>query len=60
VLNEQLRGFSPADHAALIDLLGRFIANGIGGGESAACVLGPSQESQEESPEEPSAKRGDN
>jgi DNA-binding MarR family transcriptional regulator len=31
VLNEQLRGFSDADLGTLIDLLGRFIANGIDG-----------------------------
>jgi DNA-binding MarR family transcriptional regulator len=31
VLNEQLRGFSQADLATLIDLLARFIANGPGG-----------------------------
>ncbi|WP_144111357.1 MarR family winged helix-turn-helix transcriptional regulator [Paraburkholderia sp. BCC1886] len=31
VLNEQLRGFSAEDHAALMNLLGRFIANGSDG-----------------------------
>lgn len=41
VLNEQLRGFSNADLATLIDLLGRFIANGIDEGASAGCDLGP-------------------
>ncbi|BFG75127.1 MarR family transcriptional regulator [Paraburkholderia terrae] len=35
VLNEQLRGFSGADLATLIDLLSRFIANGIDGGNGA-------------------------
>ena len=58
VLNEQLRGFSAADHATLLDLLGRFIANGIGEGASAGCGLGPSQESLEDSPEEPSSDHG--
>ncbi|HEX3634729.1 MAG TPA: MarR family transcriptional regulator [Paraburkholderia sp.] len=58
VLNEQLRGFSAADHATLLDLLGRFIANGIGGGASADCGLGAPQESQEASPEEPPAELG--
>ncbi|MFM0227438.1 MarR family winged helix-turn-helix transcriptional regulator [Paraburkholderia dipogonis] len=51
VLNEQLRGFSASDHATLIDLLGRFIANGIDAGASAGCGLGPQQESLDESPE---------
>jgi DNA-binding MarR family transcriptional regulator len=59
VLNEQLRGFSVADHATLLDLLGRFIANGIGGGASADCGLGAPQESQEASPEEPPAELGE-
>ncbi|WP_341313814.1 MarR family transcriptional regulator [Paraburkholderia sp. IMGN_8] len=59
VLNEQLRGFSAADHATLLDLLGRFIANGISGGTSAACGLGPSQESSEESPEATPPKHGE-
>jgi DNA-binding MarR family transcriptional regulator len=35
VLNEQLRGFSSADLTTLIDLLSRFIANGIDGGSNA-------------------------
>ncbi|CAB3702820.1 Transcriptional regulator SlyA [Paraburkholderia phenoliruptrix] len=39
VLNEQLRGFSAADLATLIDLLGRFIANGIDAGSNAGCGL---------------------
>ncbi|REG60478.1 MarR family transcriptional regulator [Paraburkholderia sp. BL6669N2] len=51
VLNEQLRGFSAADHATLIDLLGRFIANGIDAGASAGCGLGPQEETLDESPE---------
>jgi DNA-binding MarR family transcriptional regulator len=59
VLNEQLRGFSAADHATLLDLLGRFIANGIGGGASAGCGLGPPQESQEASPEAPPSDHGE-
>jgi DNA-binding MarR family transcriptional regulator len=37
VLNEQLRGFSDTDLATLIDLLSRFIANGIDGGSGAGC-----------------------
>jgi DNA-binding MarR family transcriptional regulator len=49
VLNEQLRGFSDADLAALIDLLGRFIANGIDGGNGAfACAADAA--SDEEAP----------
>jgi len=58
VLNEQLRGFSAADHATLLDLLGRFIANGIGEGASACCGLGSPQESLEDSPEEPLPDHG--
>ena len=48
VLNEQLRGFSAAEHATLINLLGRFIANGLGEGESVGCGLAPPQQSQED------------
>jgi DNA-binding MarR family transcriptional regulator len=48
VLNEQLRGFSAAEHATLIDLLGRFIANGLGDGASVGCGLTPTQQSQED------------
>lgn len=59
VLNEQLRGFSAADHATLLDLLGRFIANGIGAGASAGCGLGQPQELQEASPEEPPSPHGE-
>ncbi|MGF6769651.1 DNA-binding MarR family transcriptional regulator [Paraburkholderia sp. GAS199] len=52
VLNEQLRGFSQSDHATLLDLLGRFIANGIGGGENVGCGIGAAEteESADESP----------
>ncbi|OAJ60598.1 MarR family transcriptional regulator [Paraburkholderia ginsengiterrae] len=59
VLNEQLRGFSVAEHATLIDLLGRFIANGIDAGASAACGVGPQHESPDELPEESPLKRGE-
>jgi hypothetical protein len=59
VLNEQLRGFSTADHATLIDLLGRFIANGIDAGANAGCGLGPHQESLDELPEGSSPELGE-
>ncbi|MFM0201149.1 MarR family transcriptional regulator [Paraburkholderia fungorum] len=59
VLNEQLRGFSAADHATLLELLGRFIANGIGAGASAGCGLGQPQELQEPSSEEPPSTHGE-
>ncbi|RAS31962.1 MarR family transcriptional regulator [Paraburkholderia bryophila] len=59
VLNEQLRGFSTADLTALIDLLARFIANGIGEGASAGCGLGAHDESQQASPEASSPERGE-
>ncbi|TCG02177.1 MarR family transcriptional regulator [Paraburkholderia strydomiana] len=49
VLNEQLRGFSAADLATLIDLLGRFIANGVNPDSSAGCGLC----SPDELPDEP-------
>lgn len=52
VLNEQLRGFSAEEHATLIDLLGRFIANGLGDAASAGCGLEPQPGSRGESPEE--------
>jgi hypothetical protein len=39
VLNEQLRGFSDADLATLIELLSRFIANGIDSGTNTGCGL---------------------
>jgi DNA-binding MarR family transcriptional regulator len=58
VLNEQLRGFSAADHATLLDLLGRFIANGIGGGASVCCGLGSQQASPEAPVEEAPADPG--
>jgi DNA-binding MarR family transcriptional regulator len=58
VLNEQLRGFSADEHATLIDLLARFIANGLDGGASAGCGLGPQTESQEESPKESPPEHG--
>jgi DNA-binding MarR family transcriptional regulator len=58
VLNEQLRGFSADEHATLIDLLGRFIANGLDGGASAGCGLGPQAESQGDSPEESPPEHG--
>jgi DNA-binding MarR family transcriptional regulator len=58
VLNEQLRGFSADEHATLIDLLGRFIANGLGGGEGVGCGLAPKQEAQREPPEESSPEDG--
>ncbi|RKT25567.1 MarR family transcriptional regulator [Paraburkholderia sp. RAU2J] len=58
VLNEQLRGFSADEHATLIDLLARFIANGPGDGLGAGCGLGPPSESQGESPEEASPESG--
>jgi hypothetical protein len=52
VLNEQLRGFSADEHATLIDLLARFIANGPGDGSGAGCGLEPQSEPQGESSEE--------
>ena len=58
VLNEQLRGFSADEHATLIDLLGRFIANGLDGGASAACGLGPPAQSQVDPPAEPPPEHG--
>ncbi|SIT42068.1 Transcriptional regulator, MarR family [Paraburkholderia ribeironis] len=41
VLNEQLRGFSAAEHATLIALLDRFIANGLDGGANVGCGFQP-------------------
>jgi DNA-binding MarR family transcriptional regulator len=41
VLNEQLRGFSDADLATLIDLLARFIANGPAGDSGCGEVAPP-------------------
>lgn len=59
VLNEQLRGFSAADHATLVSLLERFIANGIGGGTGVACGSLASSESPEETPEAESPDNGE-
>ncbi|MBP0591105.1 MarR family transcriptional regulator [Paraburkholderia sp. LEh10] len=51
VLNEQLRGFSDADLATLIDLLSRFIANGIdAGAEADGCAAGGAGEDEEDRP----------
>jgi DNA-binding MarR family transcriptional regulator len=48
VLNEQLRGFSEADLSTLIDLLSRFIANGIDAASGAGgCGAGREQEEEE-------------
>ena len=58
VLNEQLRGFSADEHATLIDLLGRFIANGLDGGACAACAVGPQVESQGDSADESPPESG--
>jgi DNA-binding MarR family transcriptional regulator len=58
VLNEQLRGFSAADHATLLALLGRFIANGIGAETGASCGLEQPLESQEASSQEPPSEPG--
>jgi DNA-binding MarR family transcriptional regulator len=52
VLNEQLRGFSADEHATLIDLLARFIANGLGDGVDAGCGLETQARSRGESPAE--------
>lgn len=59
VLNEQLRGFSADEHATLIDLLARFIANGLGDGVGAGCALEPQQHSQEEASARTPAEPGD-
>jgi DNA-binding MarR family transcriptional regulator len=58
VLNEQLRGFSAEEHATLIELLGRFIANGLGDGAGALCECEPPAESAQESSEESPQKLG--
>ena len=58
VLNEQLRGFSAEEHATLINLLGRFIVNGLGDGASAGCGLTPQRESPGELPEEAPPEHG--
>jgi DNA-binding MarR family transcriptional regulator len=52
VLNEQLRGFSAAEHATLIELLSRFIANGPAGPSGMCCGLGPQQDSEQPSRED--------
>jgi DNA-binding MarR family transcriptional regulator len=49
VLNEQLRGFSAGEHATLIELLSRFIANGLDGPSGMCCGLGPQQDSEQQS-----------
>jgi DNA-binding MarR family transcriptional regulator len=49
VLNEQLRGFSDADLATLIDLLSRFIANGIDGGTGTGCGTGTGSDEEDDS-----------
>jgi DNA-binding MarR family transcriptional regulator len=58
VLNEQLRGFSAAEHATLIDLLARFIANDLGDGAGAGCGLEPQSESLDESLDEAPPEHG--
>jgi DNA-binding MarR family transcriptional regulator len=60
VLNEQLRGFSAEDHATLIALLSRFIANGLNDGNDAACGFGPDAKNLEESFEKTSPEQGGN
>jgi len=52
VLNEQLRGFSAAEHATLIDLLSRFIANGLDGPPGLCCGVGQQQNSEQQSHED--------
>lgn len=59
VLNEQLRGFSSADLATLIDLLARFIANGIGEGAAAGCGLASQDESDDASSAGSSPENGE-
>lgn len=51
VLNEQLRGFSADEHATLIGLLSRFIANGLDGPAGLCCGFGLQQDAEPESPE---------
>ncbi|MGF6924056.1 MarR family winged helix-turn-helix transcriptional regulator [Paraburkholderia sp. 40] len=41
VLNDQLRGFTAEEHATLIHLLARFIANGPEGGADVGCGPAP-------------------
>ncbi|MGF6569986.1 DNA-binding MarR family transcriptional regulator [Paraburkholderia sp. GAS333] len=52
VLNEQLRGFSAAEHATLIDLLSRFIANGLDGPSGMCCGFEPTATSEQQSHED--------
>ncbi|CAH2806419.1 MAG: Transcriptional regulator, MarR family [uncultured Paraburkholderia sp.] len=59
VLNEQLRGFTAEDHAALIDLLARFIANGLGEGSTAGCDVGCNTGALDDSNEDASPEQGD-
>jgi DNA-binding MarR family transcriptional regulator len=49
VLNEQLRGFTAAEHATLIDLLARFIANGMGEAGTGCCSIDPDTDRAEDS-----------
>lgn len=53
VLNEQLRGFSGADLATLIDLLDRFIRNGPAGDPAAGCPVTGSPDCGSTDPIEP-------
>ncbi|SMG37213.1 MarR family winged helix-turn-helix transcriptional regulator [Paraburkholderia susongensis] len=59
VLNEQLRGFSVEEHATLIHLLSRFIANGLDGGAGGGCGLTAQPDAPEASFGESSSKSGD-
>ncbi|WGS49906.1 MarR family transcriptional regulator [Paraburkholderia sp. D15] len=59
VLNEQLRGFSSADLATLIDLLARFIANGIGEGSGAGCGLASREDAPDASSDAPASEEGE-
>jgi len=58
VLNEQLRGFSAADLATFIDLLGRFIANGIDPGSNAGCGLCPGGQAPDSTLDDSSPENG--
>ncbi|XUW88465.1 MarR family transcriptional regulator [Burkholderia sp. M6-3] len=58
VLNEQLRGFTAADLATLIDLLARFIANGVDPDSSAGCGLCSPGELPDEPPQDSSPEDG--
>jgi DNA-binding MarR family transcriptional regulator len=55
VLNEQLRGFSAAEHATLIELLSRFIANGLDGPSGMCCGPRLQQDSEQQSQRDSSA-----